>query len=41
VSEAEFRWISGVGERKLRDYGESFLDEIKAHVRTNSRLTFR
>jgi ATP-dependent DNA helicase RecQ len=41
VSESEFRRISGVGERKLRDYGESFLDEIKAHVRTNSRLTFR
>jgi len=41
VSEAEFRRISGVGERKLRDYGESFLDEIKAHVRLNPRQEFR
>jgi ATP-dependent DNA helicase RecQ len=41
VSESEFRRISGVGERKLRDYGESFLDEIKAHVRLNPRQEFR
>jgi len=41
VSESEFRRISGVGERKMRDYGESFLDEIRAHLRLNDRQEFR
>ena len=41
ANEDEFRRITGVGERKLRDYGESFLDEIRAHVRLNGRQEFR
>jgi ATP-dependent DNA helicase RecQ len=41
VTESEFRRISGVGERKMRDYGESFLDEIRAHLRLNDRQVQR
>ncbi len=31
TTEAEFLRISGVGEKKLRDYGPAFLQEIRAH----------
>ena len=40
VTEAEFSAISGVGTTKLRNYGEPFLTEIRAHVRANPRQIF-
>ena len=40
VTEAEFSGISGVGANKLRNYGEPFLEEIRAHVRSNPRQLF-
>jgi ATP-dependent DNA helicase RecQ len=40
TSDSEFLTISGVGERKLRDYGEAFLDEIRAHLRANPKQMF-
>ena len=39
-SEREFARISGVGEKKLREYGEVFLGEIAAHLATNPRQIF-
>lgn len=39
-SEKEFARISGVGEKKLREFGESFLGEIAAHLATNARQIF-
>ena len=36
----EFRRIPGVGERKLRDFAEPFLSEIKSHLDKNPRRTF-
>ena len=39
-SERDFARISGVGEKKLREYGEIFLGEIAAHLRTNPRQIF-
>ena len=36
----EFTRISGVGERKLAEYGSAFLDEIAAFLRTNPRQIF-
>jgi ATP-dependent DNA helicase RecQ len=30
-NEAEFARISGVGERKLKEFGEEFMTEIAAH----------
>src|SRR5208337_1963504 len=36
----DFSRISGVGERKLREFGEVFLREIAAHLRTNARQIF-
>jgi ATP-dependent DNA helicase RecQ len=32
TNEAEFLRISGVGEKKLRDYGDAFLQEIRQHL---------
>ena len=40
VSEGDFRRISGVGERKVQDYGNSFLEEIRGHLQTNPRQSF-
>jgi ATP-dependent DNA helicase RecQ len=36
----EFRRIPGVGEQKLKDFGEAFLSEIKSHSAANPRRTF-
>jgi ATP-dependent DNA helicase RecQ len=35
-----FRRIPGVGEQKLKDFGETFLSEIKSHLAANPRRTF-
>ncbi|MSU31093.1 MAG: DNA helicase RecQ [Pedosphaera sp.] len=40
VSEGDFRRISGVGERKVQDYGKSFFEEIRGHLQTNPRQSF-
>jgi ATP-dependent DNA helicase RecQ len=39
-SERDFARISGVGEKKLREFGEIFLGEIAAHLATNPRQIF-
>ena len=39
-SDQELIRISGVGERKRRDFGEVFLAEISAHLESNPRQTF-
>jgi ATP-dependent DNA helicase RecQ len=39
-SEREFARISGVGEKKLRDFGEVFLTEIALYLATNPRQIF-
>jgi len=36
----EFARISGVGEKKLREFGNIFLGEIAAHLQTNARQIF-
>jgi len=36
----EFARISGVGEKKLREFGDVFLGEIAAHLQTNPRQIF-
>jgi ATP-dependent DNA helicase RecQ len=38
--EREFAGISGVGEKKLAEYGQTFLAEIAAHLRGNARQIF-
>jgi ATP-dependent DNA helicase RecQ len=40
ASEREFERISGVGEKKLREFGEIFLGEIAAYLQTNARQIF-
>ena len=40
VRPEEFRRVSGVGETKLRSYGDAFLEEIVAHLRANPRQIF-
>ena len=40
ASEGEFARISGVGEKKLREFGEVFLGEIAAYLQTNARQIF-
>jgi ATP-dependent DNA helicase RecQ len=40
ADEREFTRISGVGEKKLREFGAVFMREIAAHVRTNARQMF-
>jgi len=37
---AEFARISGVGDKKLREYGQVFLGEIAGHLQTNPRQIF-
>jgi len=39
-SDAEFSRISGVGQKKLREFGRAFLGEIAQHLRTNARQIF-
>jgi HRDC domain len=38
--DAEFSRISGVGEKKLREFGELFLGEIASHLQGNPRQIF-
>jgi len=40
ASERDFARISGVGEKKLREFGEIFLGEIAAHLQTHARQIF-
>jgi hypothetical protein len=40
INSTEFRRIAGVGEQKLKDFGEAFLSEIKSHLATNPCRTF-
>jgi ATP-dependent DNA helicase RecQ len=40
ASEREFARINGVGEKKLREFGDAFLAEIAAHVENNPRQIF-
>ena len=39
-TDAEFSRISGVGEKKLREFGAAFLAEIAAHLQTYPRQIF-
>ena len=39
-NERDFARINGVGEKKLREFGEVFLVEIAAHLETNPRQIF-
>ena len=39
-AERDFARISGVGEKKLREFGEVFLTEIALHLATNPRQIF-
>jgi ATP-dependent DNA helicase RecQ len=36
----EFRRVPGVGEQKLKDFADAFLDEIKIYLAANPRRTF-
>ena len=38
--EAEFARISGVGDKKLREFGAVFMGEIAAHLHANPRQMF-
>ena len=40
ASEREFARITGVGEKKLREFGDVFLAEIAAHVGKQTRARF-
>ncbi len=40
TGEREFTRISGVGEKKLREFGDLFRGEITAHLQTNPRQVF-
>jgi ATP-dependent DNA helicase RecQ len=39
-TESDFARISGVGEKKLREFGEIFLGDIAAYLQTNARQIF-
>ncbi len=39
-SDREFSHISGVGDKKLREFGAVFLGEIGAHIQTHARQMF-
>jgi ATP-dependent DNA helicase RecQ len=39
-NEKEFSRISGVGEKKLREFGADFMGEIASHLQTNARQIF-
>ena len=40
AGDQEFSRISGVGEKKLKEFGATFLGEITAHLQTNARQIF-
>lgn len=40
TSDTEFARISGVGDKKLSEFGAVFMSEIKDYLRTNSRQAF-
>jgi ATP-dependent DNA helicase RecQ len=40
TNSTEFRRIPGVGEQKLKSFGEAFLSKIKSHLAANRRRTF-
>ena len=40
ANEQDFSRVSGVGERKLREFGDLFLREIAAHFQSNPRQIF-
>jgi len=40
ANDREFSRISGVGEKKLQEFGEIFLTEIAAHLQSNPRQIF-
>ncbi|HXT10353.1 MAG TPA: RecQ family ATP-dependent DNA helicase [Candidatus Angelobacter sp.] len=40
ADERSFSRISGVGEKKLREFGAIFMSEIAAHLQTNARQVF-
>jgi ATP-dependent DNA helicase RecQ len=40
ANDAEFSRISGVGDKKLREFGAAFLGEIAKHLQTNARQIF-
>jgi ATP-dependent DNA helicase RecQ len=40
VTESELLAVPGIGETKLRVYGDAFLDEIRAHVKANPKRAF-
>jgi ATP-dependent DNA helicase RecQ len=40
MNSTEFRRIAGVGEQKLKQFAEPFLDEIKDHLASRPALTF-
>jgi ATP-dependent DNA helicase RecQ len=40
TTSTEFRRIPGVGEQKLKQFAEPFLDEIKGHLASRPALTF-
>jgi ATP-dependent DNA helicase RecQ len=40
ANDAEFSRISGVGDKKLREFGDIFLREIAGHLQTNARQMF-
>ena len=41
TNSTEFRRIPGVGEQKLKDFGEAFLSEIRSHSAENQRPDMR
>ena len=40
ANSSEFRRIPGVGEQKLKEFAEPFLDAIKGHLASRPALTF-
>ena len=40
TSDKDFARISGVGEKKLREFGAVFMAEVAAHLQTNARQIF-
>jgi ATP-dependent DNA helicase RecQ len=40
ANERDFARISGVGEKKLHEFGAAFLGEISSHLQTNARQIF-
>jgi ATP-dependent DNA helicase RecQ len=41
IDDHEFTRINGVGEKKLREFGVTFLSEIATYLKSNPRLEFR